>query len=87
MTEADSVEARLRAFIEAQLGHPLELSDEDPLISSGYIPSMQFLALTGFIEDAFGVSGMTLAMAGVTADDIESIAAIADLVRRARGEC
>ena len=44
---------------------------------------MQFLALTGFIEDRFGVDGMALAMAGATAEDIESIEAIAALVRRA----
>jgi len=85
-TPETSIESELRAFIEAQLGHPLDLPDDAPLMTSGYIPSMQFLALTGFIEDRFGVDGMALAMAGATSEDIESIEAIGGLVRRARGD-
>lgn len=84
--ETDTIEARLRTFIERQLGHALNLPDDAPLLDSGYIASMQFLALTGFIEDNFGVDGLTLATQMPTAEDIASISAIAALIRRARGE-
>ena len=77
--ERTSVVAGLREFIRRELlmdpGYPL--GDDEPLLSSGLIDSFLLAHVAVYVEETFGVY---VPDAGLTADDVDTVGRMADLV-------
>lgn len=85
MAVTESMESTLREYILREFlpgQDPQELTDTTPLITGGVLDSIGTLRLVLFIEEHFGV---TLQAHETDPDYIDSIAAIASLIRSKRG--
>jgi acyl carrier protein len=75
------IEEQLRTFIVKDLGaygYGSELTDDYPLLKNGLIDSVGIAELVEFIENEFGV---LLDVDELVADNFETVATIAALVR------
>ncbi|MEJ1161506.1 acyl carrier protein [Prosthecomicrobium sp. N25] len=81
----DSIEARIRRFIEDNFLFADDLENfpaESSLLEAGVIDSTGVLELVGFLETDLGVP---VADADIVPENLDSIAAIAAFVERKRG--
>ena len=80
-----NIEDDIKQFIKSELlpdDQSTELTDEDPLISSGRVDSMGLLQILGFIQQRFGVDLMAVG----TPQDFDTVAALSTAVRRSKGD-
>lgn len=78
-----ALENDVRSVLDADFGVKVnELEDDTPIFSSGMLDSLGSVRLLLSLEDKFGVSISPL---DVTLEDVDSIAKIAETVRRLQG--
>lgn len=80
-----SIETDIKQFIASEIlsaEQASEISDEDPLISSGRVDSMGLLHILGFIQRHFGVDLMAVG----NPQDFDTVQGLAAAVRRSKGE-
>jgi acyl carrier protein len=78
-------ETQIRQFILSEIladEHRVELTDVQPLITSGLVDSLGLLQILGFIQQKFGAD----LMATGSPTDFDSVGGLAAAVRRARNE-
>ena len=81
----DDVQQTVKTYILEEFlpdADPAELTESTPLIAGGILDSLATVRLVGFLEEQFGIE---VAAHEVSADNLDTLAQIADLVRRKRG--
>lgn len=84
MDTTDDIKAKVKNFILSEFlpdEDPDSLTDETALISDGILDSIATIKLVSFLEEQFGVS---LAAHELSADYLDSVNAIAEIVQSKR---
>ena len=80
----DGIEDAVKEYILAEFlpgTRPSELDRTTPLVTGGILDSLATVQLVGFLEDSFGIA---VEPHEASVDHLDSLALIADLVRRKR---
>jgi len=81
----DTIEQDVKGYIMREClpgADAAELSDTTPLIAGGIVDSLATIKLVAFLEERYGI---TIQPHEASVDYLDTIALIADLVRRKRG--